>query len=218
MTHLYLIRHAQANGLRPEIVGSAVSNSGLSPFGIKQAELLRDRLAVSGEIRADVLISSTLKRARETAEVIAPAFNLPVLLDEELQELNIGDCEGLTDAEIEERFGPPVSFDEEPFRRLGSTGESWSEFAFRTCRALDRIIREHAGKTIVLVTHGRVIGNSFIRFLGLNTFQQLPIVLDVRNTSITHWHLDHFPGYGRDYPQWCLHSLNDCAHLNALTI
>jgi probable phosphoglycerate mutase len=62
MTHLYLIKHAQADGLKPDIVGSVMPNSGLSPLGITQAERLRDRLAATGEIQADLLISSTLKR------------------------------------------------------------------------------------------------------------------------------------------------------------
>jgi len=83
---------------------------------------------------------------------------------------------------------------------------------------LDRITREYAGKTIVIVTHGRFIDGSFIYFLGLNMLKQLPIVLDAQNTSITHWHQAHFPGYGRDDPQWCLHTYNDHAHLNSLKI
>lgn len=98
------------------------------------------------------------------------------------------------------------------WRFYGNSDKSWSEFTFRSCRVLDRITREYSGKTIVLVTHGRLIGSSLISFLGLNMLKQLPIVLDTQNTSITHWHLAHFPGYGRDYPQWCLHSYNDYAH------
>ncbi len=215
MTHLYLIRHAQADGLTPGIAGSIVPNSGLSSLGIKQAECLRNRLATTGEIKADVLISSTLNRARETAEIIAPALNLPVILDDEVQELDIGDLEGLTGAEIEERFGF-FSLDHEPFRRLGSTGESWAEFTIRACCALDRITHKHAGKTIVIVTHGRFIDGSFIYFLGLNTLRQLPIVLNTQNTSITHWYQAHFPGYGRDDPQWCLNAYNDHTHLNSI--
>ena len=60
MTHLYLIRHGEALGAVKRIIG----NTPLSPFGITQAERLRDRLAATGEIAADVLISSTLVRAR----------------------------------------------------------------------------------------------------------------------------------------------------------
>ncbi|HLH63561.1 MAG TPA: histidine phosphatase family protein [Ktedonobacteraceae bacterium] len=94
MTHLYLIRHGQADGLQPGIIGSITPDSGLSRLGITQAERLRDRLATTGEIQADVLISSPLKRARETADIIAPALDLPVLVDDEVQELNLGECEG----------------------------------------------------------------------------------------------------------------------------
>ncbi len=99
MTHLYLIKHAQADGLKPCIIGSLTPNSGLSPLGITQAECLRDRLAATCEIQADVLISNTLKRAWETAEIIAPALKLPVIPDDEIQELNFGDLEGLTQEE-----------------------------------------------------------------------------------------------------------------------
>lgn len=216
MTHLYFIRHAQADGLQPDIVGSKLPDSGLSGLGRKQAERLRDRLVSTGEIKPDVLISSTLRRARETAEILAPAFALPVIDDDEVQELNLGDVEGLTVAEVEERFGV-FSHDREPFRRLGSTGESWGQFTFRACHALDRLAQCHVGKTIIVVTHGRVIECSFLYFLGMNAFKQLPIVLDIKNTSITHWHLDHFPGYGHDGPQWCLHTYNDYAHLKEIS-
>ncbi len=141
MTHLYLIKHAQADGLKPGIIGSMTPNSGLSPLGITQALCLRDRLAATGEIQADVLISSTLKRAWETAEIIAPALKFPVIADDEIQELDFGDLEGLTEAEVEARFGF-FSLDHEPFHRHGSTGESGGEFTFRSCRALI-VLRAH---------------------------------------------------------------------------
>jgi probable phosphoglycerate mutase len=134
------------------------------------------------------------------------------MADDEIQELNFGDLEGLTQAEVGNRFGL-FSLDHEPFHRHGNTGESWAEFTFRTCRALDRMTRAYAGQTIVLVTHGGVIDSSFIYFQGLTPLKQLPIVLDAHNTSITHWQQAHFPGYRRAEPQWCLHVYNDYAHL-----
>lgn len=51
-----------------------------------QAERLRDRLARTGEITADVLIASPLPRARQTAEMLAPALGLMVTLDAEMEE------------------------------------------------------------------------------------------------------------------------------------
>ncbi len=212
MTHLYLIRHAQADGRRPGIVGSAIPNSGLSPLGITQAERLRDRLAETSEIRADVLISSPLLHAKETADIIAPALELPVIVDNEVQELNLGDGEGLTFEEFGEKYGA-FGLDQEPFRRIASNGDSWAGFTLRACGALDRLIRAYDSKTIVIVCHGRVIDASFIYFMGLNTFKQLPIVLDHHDTSITHWYRGYFDGYRWQESPWCLKRYNDYDHL-----
>ena len=86
MTHLYIIRHGQAISA----VQRRVGNTGLSSLGVLQAERLRDRLAATGEIAADVLIASTLLRACQTAEIIAPALGVPIVLDEEV-EVDVGD-------------------------------------------------------------------------------------------------------------------------------
>jgi 2,3-bisphosphoglycerate-dependent phosphoglycerate mutase len=213
MTHLYLIRHAQADGRKPGIVGSAIPyDAGLSPLGIIQAERLRDRFAETSEIPADVLISSPLLRAKETAEIIAPALGLPVIVDDEVQELNLGDGEGLIFEELWEKYGG-FGLDHEPFRRVATNSESWAEFTLRACGALDRLIRAYDGKTIVIVCHGRMIDASFVYFLGLSTFKQLPIVLDHHYTSITHWYRGYFDGYAWQESRWCLKRYNDHDHL-----
>src|SRR5947209_13219317 len=80
MSNIYLIRHAQQiEDFTPE---AQQEEPPLAPIGITQAEHLRDRLAATREIQADVLISSPLLRARTTAEIIAPALGLPVMVDE----------------------------------------------------------------------------------------------------------------------------------------
>ncbi len=141
MTHLYLIRHAQADGRKPNIIGLSPPNSGLSPTGVTQAERLRDRLIATNELHADVLVSSPFRRAKETAEIIAPALGLPVLIDDGIQGLNLGACEGLTWDEIGERFGH-TDMDHEPFRRLAPDADSSASFALRTCEGLDRLTRD----------------------------------------------------------------------------
>jgi len=211
MTHLYFIRHAQAHG----VVDTISLNAGLSSLGIKQAERLRDRLVSSREIQADVLLSSTLNCARETAGIIAPAFHLLPIFDQALEEMSIGNLEGLSVDVADERFGS-FSPDDEPFHKLGRTGESWADFTFRACQAIDRLTREFSGRTVIIVTHSRFIECSFTYFMGLTSFKQLPIVLRTQHTSITHWEQGYFPGYERDYLQWCLQSYNDHAHLDHL--
>src|SRR5437660_6543802 len=112
MTHLYLIRHAEAIAAVQDIIG----DTDLTPLGITQAGRLRDRLAATGEIAADVLIASTFARARETAAIIAPALGgLPIIPDAEVQELRAGEADGLPYPEFEARYGPP-DFDPHPFR------------------------------------------------------------------------------------------------------
>lgn len=212
MTHLYLIRHGQAEGLQADINGTLAPDAGLSAIGVKQAERLRERLATTGDITADVLLSSPLRRARETAQIIAPALRLSVLVDEDVQEINLAEAEGLTDEQISEQFGL-FHLEQEPFRRIAQNGESLTGFHLRTCRALDRILRTYAGCSIVIVCHGGTINASFIYFLGLTLLKYPPIILPTRNTAITHWYHAPYEGYGRSEPQWFLERFNDAHHL-----
>src|SRR4051794_29958771 len=102
MTDLYIIRHGEGDYQVRKIVPGPKGDKGLSDLGRQQARRLHDRLAATSEIKADVLIASSLPRARETAEIIAPALGLPVLLDDDLQELRPGETDGLTFAEADE--------------------------------------------------------------------------------------------------------------------
>jgi len=205
MTNLYLIRHAEALGAVHNIIG----DTALSPLGIMQAERLRDRLAATGEIAADLLISSTFVRARQTAEIIAPALGLPILLDDEVQELRDGVAEGMHVKEYRARYGE-VNFRETPFRQVAPAGENWGQFALRVGTALDRITRQYEGKTIVIVCHGGVIGVSFLYFFGTGSLQYPQAGFDTDNTSITHWTKRSISGRPS---RWRLVCYNDDMHL-----
>src|SRR5438105_1447310 len=126
MTHLYLIRHGQA----VSAVENTVGNTELSPLGIKQAQRLRDRLAATGEIAADVLIASTLLRAKQTAEILAPALGLPIMFDDEVQEWRDGvpaDLRKISVEEYKERYNS-VPFDQKPFIQVLPSSETWVQF------------------------------------------------------------------------------------------
>jgi probable phosphoglycerate mutase len=211
MTHLYLIRHAESLNAVERRLGDLE----LSPRGIKQAERLRDRLAATREIRADVLISSTFRRAYQTAELLAPALGLPIVPDDEFQELREGEAAGLTEEEFLEKYGAPEPATD-PFRRIAPGGESWPEFLLRVGRALHRIIHEHAGKTIVVVCHGGVIEGSFFYFFGLSTLTRPAVGLLTENTAITHWQLR--PSFPDRQLRWHLLSYNDYFHLRDLDL
>ena len=208
ITDLYLIRHGQAVSNVEPVVGGMRGDTGLTALGREQAGRLRDRLAASGEIRADVLIASSLPRARETAEIVAPAFGLPIRFDDEVQELRVGEADGMTIEEHKAAHGW-VDLEDEPLRPIAPGGEGWGQFVLRASVALERITREHRGKTVVIVTHGGVIDVSFVHFFGMSALRVPPAGFLTRNTSLTQWQEEpHRAG-----KRWRLVRYNDDAHL-----
>lgn len=207
-TNLYLIRHGEAVVNVQPIVGGMRGDSGLTEQGVRQAERLRDRLAATREIAADVLIASTLPRARQTAEIIAPALGLPIQFDDEVHELRVGAADGMSNAAAWAKFGLP-DFEANPFRPLAPGGESWVQFMARVGNALQRITHDHQGKTVVVVCHGGVIDGSFVYFFGMSSLSMPQTGLATHNTSLTHW---RYSG-DEDPPRWRLVGYNDIFHL-----
>jgi 2,3-bisphosphoglycerate-dependent phosphoglycerate mutase len=213
VTQLFLIRHGEAVTNVEPIIGGPIGDVGLTALGISQAQRLRERLAHSREIHADVVIASDLPRARQTAEIIAPAFGLPILFDPEVQEMRPGIADGMRLDEMERQFGVP-NFRTDPLRPISPGGDNWPGFVLRVSSALERITREHAGKTIVVVCHGGVIDASFIYFFDMSSLRVPPAGWHTHNTSITHWEL-YGPPNGRP-PRWRLVTYNDATHLRDL--
>ena len=205
MTHLYLIRHGDfASGLED----GRYRNQGLTPLGVRQAEQLRDRLA-TGEIKADVLIASPLPRARQTAEILAPALGLPVVLDAAVEEWRNEDGSLSQEAFMERVMATPS--EQMPFARWVPGCENWLEFCIRASDALNRIVREYAGQTTVIVCHNGIIEVSFSLFFGLSGAPLQRLNVEAGHTSITHWQkVTPPPGFLSD---WLLESYNDRSHL-----
>ncbi len=210
MTHLYLIRHAEAVSNVVPIVGGMRGDMGLTPRGMAQAERLRDRLSASGEISASVLIASTLPRARRTAEIVAPALGLPIIWDDDVQELRPGAADGMPESEFIARYGKP-DFEHDPYRPIAPDGESWAQFMLRVAGMLHRMAREHSGKNVVIVTHGGVIDGSFITFFGISQLAQRQVRFYTLNTSLTHW--ERIAEENQPV-RWRLVAYNDAAHLD----
>lgn len=211
-THLYLVRHGQSFANVEPVIAGMRGDAGLTPLGRAQAERLRDRLHATGELRPDVFLASSLPRAQQTAEIIAPALGLSPILDDELHEMRPGDqADGMSVAEYKRRFGW-VSLEDEPERPIDPGGESWATFTARVSRALARITTEHEGKTIVAVCHGGVIDAAFLHFFGLPLGRVPPVGFFTHNTSLTHWEFDARSKRNR----WRLVKYNDDAHLAGL--
>jgi probable phosphoglycerate mutase len=199
-----LIRHGEATSQKSDLL----IDNGLTPLGIIQAERLHDRLHSTRELHADVLIASTLLRARQTAEIIAPALNLPIIYDDDFQEMRIGEAEGMRLHEVEAKFGK-ADFERDPFRPVAPGGEYWGQFTLRVAAALDRVVRRYEGQTIVIVCHGGIIDSAFLYFFNMNTLIFPNTHFHTRNTSITHWRKDVFED---STEHWRLIYYNDDFH------
>ncbi|WP_210609209.1 bifunctional RNase H/acid phosphatase [Streptomyces rhizosphaericus] len=148
-----LLRHGETP-LTPEkrFSGSGGTDPALSDVGRHQAERVAAALAARGTIQA--VVASPLRRCRETAEVVARRLGLDVRVEEGLRETDFGAWEGLTFAEVKERY--PDDLD----AWLASTevaptggGESFAAVTRRVALTRDKLIARYPGRTVLLVTH-----------------------------------------------------------------
>lgn len=209
-TDLYIIRHGEAVCNVESIVGGMVGCRGLTERGHAQARRLAERLA-RGEIEADVLYASTIRRARETAEPVAEALGLPIQWDDELHELRPGEvADGMSVSEVIERYGR-LSLSQ-PYMSTAPGSESFATFLTRACTALYRIIQQHEGQRIVVISHGGIVDASFYLMFGMGLYILERAGFWTYHTSITHWR--RMPGWAPgDMPRWHLMRYNDVAHL-----
>jgi broad specificity phosphatase PhoE len=191
-TRIVLVRHGESQCTVDGVVGGDRGCTGLSDEGRRQCARLRDRLLRTGELAdTDVVLTSVLPRAIETAELIAPglgkAATMQAKQDCDLCELHPGEADGLTWNEYVTRFAD-VNMRDDPYAPMAPGGESVADFITRVGRTLHRIVDEHAGQNIVLVVHGGVIWGSVRMFMNLplrTSFQLHP-----ENTSLTEWIVD----------------------------
>ncbi len=137
----------------------------LTAEGVLQARRAARLLAA---LRPDMIISSTLRRAVDTAAELTAVTGLPALLDDGLRETYAGAWQGLTHTEINERFGEEYAAWKrgEPVRRGG--GELETEVADRAApvvqAAADKLPEDGV---LVVVSHGGTIRTTIGRLIGL---------------------------------------------------
>jgi alpha-ribazole phosphatase len=127
----------------------------LSDTGREQARLLADRLR-SEKIKA--VYSSDLKRAYETASILAAPHQLKVQIAEELREINFGVWEGLTFKEISEKYKELAEkWYQSPASVRIPKGETFFEVKERAYNAIMKLLKENDPGTIIVVAHGGTI-------------------------------------------------------------
>lgn len=153
-TRFIVVRHGEtAWNIASRIQGQG--DSPLTPKGEAQAEAIATRLARE---RFDVLVSSDLGRALQTAQRIAAACGHAIVTDRRLRERNFGQGEGLTYDEVDGRW--PNAFsrvrESDPDFAIPG-GESRRQFHERVREAFVALEREHRGKRLTVVAHGGVL-------------------------------------------------------------
>jgi len=120
----------------------------LSDLGRSQAAVAAQRVG-----SVDLVVASDLQRAAETAAIIAGAIGVgPVLVESGLRERHAGEWQGLTKAEIAERWPGYLEAGDRP-----PGFEPTDTFTARVHDALDRLESDHRGATMLVVSHGGVV-------------------------------------------------------------
>jgi len=206
---LILVRHGEAHAGLHGVIAGPRGCAGLTAHGRRQAEALREHLLGSGRLQADVLMSSVLPRAIETAQIIAPGLGFDAFArDCDLCEVHTGEADGLAWSDYPGRYGA-LDMVAEPDRVFAPGGESWNSFHDRVHRTLERLARDHVGQTVVAVCHAGVIMASVRAIFGV-PHPGTGARLQPTNTGLTEWEYD--PSLDR----WTLHTFNESAHLLAL--
>ena len=175
-TTLYLIRHGETDYNRRRIVQGRRINSQLNETGRRQAEALARRFA---SVPVEAFYSSTLRRAEETADIVAAQHpGVPVFRVEDLEEMSWGIFEGqpATEAWDEAYASMRESWERGDYTPRWEGGESILEVQERGVRAVRQIAQRHPGDTVVVVTHGRflrVILASLLTEIGLDRMDEL---------------------------------------------
>nr|WSX52119.1 bifunctional RNase H/acid phosphatase [Streptomyces sp. NBC_00974] len=148
-----LLRHGET-ALTPQkrFSGSGGSDPELSAAGRRQAAAVAESLAARGTVQT--VISSPLRRCRETAQAVADRLGLTVTVEEGLREVDFGAWEGLTFAEVQERFPDDLqAWLDSPKAAPTGGGESFASATRRVSATRDRLLAAHAGRTVLLVSH-----------------------------------------------------------------
>ncbi len=203
-TELVLVRHGES---APAVVGERfdlVDGHGdpeLSLEGREQAVKVCARLAGEG---VDAIYVSKLRRTRETAQALAEALELDLVVDPDLHEVFLGDWEGgLFRQRVAEGDPTAVRMLAEERWDVIPNAEPAADFTARVRRAVERIAAAHRDERVAVFAHGGVIG----QILAAATSSRPFAFSGSDNASIS-----HLVVLG---DRWILRRFNDTSHLDA---
>lgn len=151
---LVIMRHARASGNRMHIMSGSRRDVALTSFGRAQARSLAKRWKEA----PDVIITSPMKRARQTAYYFEKKFSKKAHKMDLLKEHDLGEWTGKSALKLKHEF-PKYFFDYEDggkshFLVRVPGGESWEDIKKRAKKALQEIKKKYAGKKVLAFSHG----------------------------------------------------------------
>lgn len=150
MTLICIVRHGETDwNAQGKLQGK--TDISLNQNGIVQANECKNTLSSNDW---DLIITSPLKRAKETAEIINTEMKAPLIEMEDFIERSFGDAEGMTESERTTAF-PDKNY---------SNQEDRISFSKRVIKGIEKINELYQGKKIILVAHGAVINAILTHF------------------------------------------------------
>jgi broad specificity phosphatase PhoE len=162
MYFITLLRHGESEGNSAGVL-QGQSDYPLTDAGLEQARQLASYWK-SIDMKFDLIISSPLRRAAQTADIIANFLKVPIEFDPGWKERNFGKLQGFNLRELD-HLTPPVDFFH-PYAPIGGNGESQLELYLRAGRALQNILRQPPGSYLV-VSHGGILNKTLYVIMGI---------------------------------------------------
>ena len=196
-----LLRHGQTL-MSVERRYAGRSDVPLTETGVQQAAAAAKRLASAG---IGAIVSSPLQRTVRTAEEVAAVTGVPVMTDDGFRETDFGAWEGLTFAEVRERWPSELTAWLADPEVAPPGGESFVQVSERVTAALHRVLAERERQTVLIVSHVTPIKTLVAAALLAPPAALFRMHLDVAALCEIDWYPDG-PAVLRSY--------NDTAHLN----
>ncbi len=154
LTKILFVRHGQAEHNVLEMSSSALELHHLTDLGREQAKQSAEKM---NNLTPDVIFSSPILRARETAEAFTKSRGFEMVLDERLGEIKSGDWEEKS------QHDPAIKASRNAYKNMstedrfvmkrGGDGESWADLEARVQDFLDDVLEKYSGKTILCFAH-----------------------------------------------------------------
>jgi broad specificity phosphatase PhoE len=182
MTTFFLARHGETVW-HAEHRYAGNSDVALTRNGLGQAAAL-GAWAVNASL--DAIIASPLSRAQRSAAPSVETTGLPLRLDDRLVEIDFGDAEGLTPAEIAERWPAEwTAFREAPASNPLPNGERGRDGIARALPALDELVTEFPDGRVLIVGHATLIRLLFCELAGMDPDGYRDLLPVLGNCTVT---------------------------------